>query len=82
MRAFQHDHLAVAADDFRQVEGRVARSRADIQHNLSAGDPSLPPQIEHAGSPDAMLHAQPLDFGVMGSDDVGFFLAHTDECKH
>ncbi len=70
MRAFDGNHFSSGADDFGQVESCVARSGADIEHGLAAGDPALPPQIENAAPPDAMLLAQPLDLGVMGSDDV------------
>jgi len=75
-RTFERDYFSGRRDNFRKIDGCIARASADIEHAAASGDAGLLPAIQNHRPPDSMLQAQSHQFLVVRTKDVIAFRIH------
>ena len=65
------------SDDFRKIESRVPRARADIEDAFAHGDTGFLPAIQNYRAPDAMLQSESCQFLIVSTQNIIAIHANT-----
>ena len=69
-RTLDRDGFPVRSNDLGKIDRRVTWTGTDIEHSRAGANTGVPPTFQNDVSPGAMLHTEPLQFLIEGTENV------------
>ena len=69
-RTLKRDDFTGWSDDFRKIDSRVPRARANIEDAFAHGDTGSLPAIQNYRTPDTMLQSESCQFLIMRTQNI------------